>query len=507
MPSLNTEPRLKAARATQVNLLSRTSMHRDASCTRTSSWRVLSKNISVGKPFYVLLTALDCSGNISEAGDFYKAMLTSGTKTLMISVGHVTDYNNGSYLITFVPYWSGVANIHIELVLTSRVIKLIQNTTKSGYIMQCSFHNDFGFANSHYVGPHHMNKIKLVVKLALKNGRGQNELGLCYMDSQVNLLPHFSKSCDMRFPSQHRFYGVCQGSHSTNSTFCESLHWCIRDQKMFENLDNEKDVIQKNTGIVLGDVKSVYVANDANSLEKVTSKTPCLPQPVVKPTGYWMGRYWKNSNCLFGCDTVSKWWSCLTGRDLYMIGSVGVRVALKGQFVPPKLQDHVVEQYNTTVHFNLHGPPIASSSAINFSLATFTADVIDAIPANGNEILVISTVHHFLSLSVEGFQQRLMDIVAAIRRLRQRKLGKKILIIFRTANPRGGTTFRRNPYRLKRYSQMAIDTLVAAKQDVIVYDIFDMFLAYPGKAMVHLPDDMMTLQMNHILSLVCPLKS
>ena len=280
---INKHQQERNTKSTQnLHKISRTAMSRDASCARTSSWRVLSKSISVGKPFYVLLTGFDCSGNISEAGDLYKAMLTSSTKSLMISVGHVMDYNNGSYLITFVPYWSGVANIHIKLALTSRVIKLIQNTTKLGYIMQCSFHNNFGFAHSHYVGPHHLKKINPVVKLALKNGRGQNELGLCYMDSQVDLLPRFNKSCNMRFPSQHHLYGVCQGSHSTNSTFCESLQWCIRDQKMIENLGNEKHVIQKNTGSVLGDVKSVFVANNGGSLEEVSSKTPCRPQSVVK---------------------------------------------------------------------------------------------------------------------------------------------------------------------------------------------------------------------------------
>ena len=475
------------------------------------------------KPFHVILTARDCKGKISRGGDFYRAMLTS-TETYrlssMISVGHVTDCNNGSYLITFVPYWSGMANIHIELVLTSHVIKLIQNTTKSDYIMLCSFFNNFGFAHSHYVGPHHMEEIKPVVTSVLRNGHGRSELGLCYMDSQVDLLPRFSESCDLHFPSKHHFYGVCQGSNKTDSNFCKSLQWCIRDQKMFENINNENSIIGKNAGIVLGDVNFVFVANTEERLKQVSSKTPCRPQPLVKPTGYWMGKRWVNSNCLFGCDTMSKWWSCLTGRDLHLIGdstvrqlfillleSASVRVPLISPFISPKLKDYVVKQYNATVHYSLHGPPVLSSLAINFSLATFTADVIDAIPANGNEIIVISTVHHFAILSSEGYRQRLMEIVAAIRRLRQRKLGKHIPIVFRTANPRGDNTFRENSYRLKSYNQIAIDIFVGAKLDVIVYDIYDMFSACPYKPVVHLPDDMMTVQIDHILSLVCPPKS
>ena len=210
----------------------------------------------------------------------------------------------------------------------------------------------------------------------------------------------------------------------------------------------------------------------------------------------------------------------MTDRDLHLIGdstlrqlfilfleSVGVRVPLTGPFIPPKLKDYVIEKYNATVHYSLHGPPVLSSLAINFSLATFTADVIDAIPANGNEIILISTVHHFAILSSEGYRQRLMAIVDAIRCLRQRKLDKHIPIVFRTANPRGNYTFRANSYRLKSYNEIAIDTFVTAKLDVIVYDIYDMVSDCPYKPVAHLPDYMMTLQIDHILSLVCPLES
>lgn len=482
-----------------------------------SSWSVLSHDISAGRPFHVMLTARDRKGNRRRSGgDFFNAVLGSErTNSTAASVsGEIKDFFNGSYLITFLPPWSGNATVHIKLWLTSALVKLARDTVDVNYIFLCAFGDSHG-VHVDYVGPPSRKMLLPTVEAAWKHKRGG--VGMCHMDWQPQLPLSRKRSCRMVFPGNHHWYGICETPSSNMSKACDSLQWCVYDRRMARSNLRERAVASENIGVVSGDVASVMISKRHDNVEETSNKEPCQPHTYVKASGHWLGKEWINRNCSFHCNVKEKWWKCLTNRDVYFIGdstirqlfalllsSVGIKVPpTKPQFIPSNLTNTFVERYNATIRYRLHGLPVMINLAINFSDATFSADIIDAIPGNGNEILVLTMIHHFTVLPPEAFRLRLQQIVAALRRLRERNFGGKIPIVFRTANPRAFDSLRLNAYRIKWYNEIAIEIFTFSKLGVIVYDIFDMVAASPDAELVHQTDTVMSVQLSHILSLIC----
>ena len=72
-------------------------------------------------------------------------------------------------------------------------------------------------------------------------------------------------------------------------------------------------------------------------------------------------------------------------------------------------------------------------------------------------------------MTPEGFQLRLQHIIDAIRRLRDKRKGWRIPIVFRTANPRDFVSLSLNAYKVKWLNEIAVEMLMASKLDVIIY--------------------------------------
>ncbi|XP_062509141.1 NXPE family member 4-like [Corticium candelabrum] len=484
-----------------------------------SFWSIVTKDIFVNRPFHIMMTACDQSGNrMNQGDDFLRPILSSEVRTSQQKVtilGEVKDFANGSYLITFLPSWTGPAYIYIQLWMTSRTVSMIESKIlHSNYVFLCALGHNYGY-DVLYAGPQARVDILKNVKTAGK--RKDGELSLCRMDWQPSLVDFSSKSCNMSFPPNYHWYGTCEGERTGDSTMCRPHHWCVFHQQMAATNSREVAANKQGIGIVSGDVQSVIIRGDDKNSVETNRLEPCKPQPLVVSRGYWRDKEWVNRDCLFACNSKEKWWKYLEGKNLYLIGdstvrqlfsvlmaSAGIQVPTNGAFVPPKYKDYSITKYKATIHYRLHGLPLLSSLALNFGKATYTADTIDDIPGNENEVLILSCVHHLVLLPPNGFRDRLQQILAAIGRLRQKSLGKNIPIIFRTANPRNFDSARINSYRIRWYNKIAIDTFTASNLGIVVYDIFDMFAATNFIELVHLPGGMIELELSQMFSLLCP---
>ncbi|XP_062509152.1 NXPE family member 4-like [Corticium candelabrum] len=489
--------------------------HESETAAATSSWNIVSEVITVGRPFYVLLTARDTKGNKKRTGgDMFNAVLRGKVGSVPTSVaGEVTDFSNGSYLITFVPPCSGKASIDVRLWLSSHIVDVVKATIDANYIFSCTFGNNRGI-NIKYVGPHSRDSLLKIQATARKTD--SIAVRVCHMDGKPDRLPRFDSSCDMKFRYKYDWYGVCEGPHSPNSTACDSIQWCVYHNKMMYNNEAESARGRRHTGAVTSKVKSILILNGDKPTTTEFSKEICKRQPFVKPTGYWLGNRWINRDCSFQCDTKEKWWKCLTNRELYLIGdstvrqlhivvlsSIGLMQPKLSLYIPENLLNTYVKKYNATIRYRLHGLPLQTTLGMNFTGATFVADTIDAIQANGNEIILISTIQHFLLLPPDIFRQRMEHMVTAVRHLRQRKMGKTVPVIFSTGNPRGFDSFRLNSYRIKWYNQIVAETFAAADVGIIVYDVFDMMASSADPQMPHQSQQRMAVKLSQILSLAC----
>ncbi len=481
----------------------------------TSSWNIVSQSITVGRPFYVLLTARDATGSKkSTGGDMFNAVLRGKVGSVPASVaGEVTDFSNGSYLITFVPPWSGKASIDVELWLSSYLVDVVKATIDANYIFSCTFGNNYGI-HIDYVGPQMRDSLLEIQTIARETE--SSAVRVCHMNGKPDQLPRFNSSCDMKFRYRYDWYGVCEGPRAPNSATCDSIQWCVYHDTMKSNNAAESASARLHTGAVTSKVKSVWISIGDKPITTEFSKETCKQQPFVKPTGYWLGNQWINRDCSFQCDTKEKWWKCLTNRELYLIGdstvrqlhivilsSIGLMQPQLSLYIPENLLNTYVKKYNATIRYRLHGLPLQTTLGMNFTGATFVADTIDAIPGHGNEIILISTIQHFLLLPPDIFRQRMEHMVTAVRHLRQRKMGKTVPVIFSTGNPRRFDSFRLNSYRIKWYNQIVAETFAAANVGIIVYDVFDMMASSADPQMPHQPQERMAVKLSHILSLAC----
>ena len=484
----------------------------DETSTKKSSWSVLSLNNSVGRPLHILLTTRAKNGKRRlTGGDFFNAVLTTQKPVLTSTHGEVKDFCNGSYLVTFVPPSSGQAKVSIKLWLTSRLVKMVRTKKTIDYTYWCVFgNNTYGYDNMRYADGG--DRTALLPKM-----RSQHAiLRECNMDWRPDLLPRSNTSCDMGFQQKYHWYGVCEGPRARHSTKCDDLKWCLRHEKVFEQGVKDRKLVKEMNSLVQGDVQSVMISGvrEKDSFTRV----PCQPQPLIRAKGYWLGREWVNRDCSLGSTSQKKWWQCLTNRSLHFIGdstvkqlhysilqSAGIikQVVLRRP-ITSELRDVYRKQYNASIHFIQHGLPWCAHFGMNLTDAKFTIDHLDAVPANGNEIVVLSTVHHFTLMTPEGFRLRLQDIIDAIRRLRDRRQGWRIPIVFRTANPRDFVSLSINAYKVKWLNEIAVEMLMASKLDVIIYDIFDMLASSQNSEHVHPNDDIVAVEVSHILNLVCP---
>jgi hypothetical protein len=472
-----------------------------------SSWSVLTVNNSVGKPLYILLNARDVNGNSKHTGeDFFNAILITRTPQRTSIYGKVEDLHNGSYLITFVPRSSGQASVSIKLWLTSRLVKLVRTKKTTDYIFSCAFGKDHGQRMIYSEGKH---------RLILLQYMRRNELRECRMDWHPDLLPRSNKSCDMTFPWKYHWYGVCEGPRARNSTKCDDLKWCISHDKMMNQSLQEQQLITEKNLMVRGSVRYVMISDTDD--DDTIIKKPCRPQPLVRARGHWLGTKWVNWDCSLGSVHDQVWRRCLANKRLYFIGDSTVRqlyLSVRDSFGFPRIysRDEVTHElkttyiklHNTTIRYDQHGLPWLTPNGINFTSVDFTTDLLDAIPAHGNEIIILSTIHHFVLMPPEGFRLRLQQIIDALRRMRNRRKGRRIPVVFRTANPRQFSSLSLNAYKIKWYNEVAVEMFVKSELDVVVYDVFDMIASGGNPEGLHQSDFVISIQLSHIFGLLCP---
>ena len=86
------------------------------------TWKLLTPNIKIGKPFHILVTTPGNGGDFILArihrfdDEYYSGYSASGK---------VDDLHNGNYLVTFVAHWTGSTSVSITLFYTSQVITFI----------------------------------------------------------------------------------------------------------------------------------------------------------------------------------------------------------------------------------------------------------------------------------------------------------------------------------------------------------------------------------------------
>ena len=233
--------------------------------------------------------------------------------------------------------------------------------------------------------------------------------------------------------------------------------------------------------------------------------------------GYWLGDTWK----ALACETIQ--WNqkepreigeCLRDKHVYFLGDSTSRQwvfvllhLIQFYYVPADFRmsyTHINRIYNFNLTFQFH-PHVIGSSPFVISKEQFEVDVLDDLPSEKcNFVIVISPWAHFTQWWLKAYADRLRLIRASILRLKHRCPNVPIIVKGPHVREHGSseTLLMNSDYIADKIRTLMKEILNI--EGVYFIDVWDMNLSYPSANAVHMPNAVITQEVNSFLSYICP---
>ncbi|KAM9035765.1 NXPE family member 4 [Sarcophilus harrisii] len=430
----------------------------------------------------ILLEVRDYLGQRKKyGGDFLRARISSPDLKAGAS-GKVTDFNNGTYLVSFTLFWEGRISVSLLLIHPSEGVSALWRSRNNGYD-------------------------KVIFIGYFINGTSQvfTECGLL-----LNTSAELCQYLDHR--DQEAFYCVkppqvsCDALAQLKSKNREVSYLSILEKSLFNRFNTEMEILNSFDSI------SVSVCNK----QTISLKGKCKPgmwSPV--PTGYVWNNTWNLVSCnLSHFYTETQMNVCLKGKLIYILGDSTTRqwmeyftknirtlksVDLHG-FGKLRRQLVVDLERKIYIQWQRHGYPLIGSSSYSAKENEYLARVIDRIAGDKNTIIVFSLGQHFRFFPIDIFIRRAINVHNAIERLFQRS--PETRVILKGENTRN---INNDPERLSDfhgYVHSLVLKDIFQDLDVSIIDAWDMTIAY-GTNDVHPPEYVVENQIKMFLNYIC----
>ncbi|XP_075858644.1 NXPE family member 1 [Microcebus murinus] len=433
-----------------------------------------------GDQLDVLLEAKDYLGRKKQyGGDFLRARMSSPSLEAG-AAGKVTDFNNGTYLVSFTLFWEGPVFLSLLLIHPSEGVSALWRARNQGYD-------------------------KVVFKGKFVNGTSHvfTECGLT-----LNSSAELCKYLDDR--DEEAFYCV-KPQHLP----CEALtHMTTRNQKISYLTMQEKGLFHRSkVGVeMMTDIKHIDVSR-CNKSEKMTAKCQVgIKTPV--PGGYTLQGRWITTFCNQIQLNTTKINDCLKGKLIYLLGDSTLRQWI--YYLPKvvktlKLFDlhetgvfkkHVLldAERHTQIQWKKHSYPFVTLQLYSVIDDDYIPREIDRLPGDKNTAIVISFGQHFRPFPIDVFLRRALGVRKAIERLFLRSPTTKVII--KTENIREMHLDTERFGDFHGYIQYLTMKDIFKDLNVGVIDAWDMTIAY-GTNTVHPPDHVIGSQINMFLNYIC----
>ncbi|XP_021568534.1 NXPE family member 1 [Carlito syrichta] len=394
--------------------------------------------------------------------------------------GKVTDFNNGSYLVSFTLFWEGQVSLSLLLIHPSEGASALWRARNQGYD-------------------------KIIFKGKFVNGTS-------HVFTECSLTSHSSTElCDyLNDRDQGAFYCV-KPQHMP----CEALtHMTTRNRDISYLTVKEKSLFNRsNVGVeMMKDLKHIDVSR-CNKSEKIKGKCQIGMKPPV-PGGYTLQGRWMTTFCnQIQLDTITIS-GCLKGKLIYLLGDSTLRQwiyylpkvvkTLKffdlhetGTFKKHLLLD---AERHTQIQWKKHSYPFITIQLYSLIDDNYIAREIDRLPGDRNTAIVITFGQHFRPFPMDIFIRRAIGVRKAIERLFLRSPGTKVII--KTENTR---EMHAEPERFgdfHGYIQYLTLKDIFKDLNVGIIDAWDMTIAYDANA-IHPPDQVVGNQINMFLNYIC----
>ncbi|XP_045653483.1 NXPE family member 4 [Ursus americanus] len=430
-----------------------------------------------GDQLDILLEARDHFGHRKEyGGDFLRARMSSPALKAGAS-GKVTDFNNGTYLVSFTLFWEGWVSLSIRLIHPSEGVSALWRARNQGYD-RVIFTGQFASGSSH---------VDTDCALVLNSSAELCE----YLDAQ----------------DQEAFYCVrpqhlpCAAlthmhSRSTAVSYLSRQEW-----RLFE---------RSNVGVEI-------MENNAINVSKCNGKNV----PMKKKCKFGMastipgGHVWKETWNPVSCSLAPiKMKECLRGKFIYLMGDSTIRQwmeyfknsisTLKSVDLHEsgKLQHQLAVDVDENIHiqWQKHGYPLIGSLTYSVKEIEYIARVIDRTGGGKNTVIVISLGQHFRPFPIGVFIRRTLNVHKAIQRLLLRS--PDTMVIIKAEN------IRELHSDVERFSDFHGYVQYLAIKDIFqdlnvgLIDAWDLTIAY-GTNNVHPSQSVVRNQVSILLNYIC----
>ncbi|XP_028720667.2 NXPE family member 4-like [Peromyscus leucopus] len=432
----------------------------------------------VGDKLDVLLEARDHLGHRKEyGGDFLRARMSSPALKAGAS-GKVTDFNNGTYLISFTLFWEGPVALSVLLIHPSEGVSALWRARKQGYD-------------------------RIIFTGRFVNGTSQvhTECALV-LNSSVELCQYLDAQ------DQEAFYCV-----KPPNVPCAALtHMHSKNVKVSYLSQQERSLFERsNIGVEIMGKSNVISVSKCNK-EAVPAKERCkLGKASAVPSGH----VWKNTWTPASCSLAPiKMKDCLRGKFIHLMGDSTIRQWMEyfkssintlrsvDLHETGKLQQQLVVDLdeNIKIQWTKHSYPFITSLAYSVKEMEYIARIIDRTGGEKNTVIVISLGQHFRPFPIDLFIRRALNVHKALQRLLLRS--PDTMVVLKTENIREMSSDVERLGDFYGYTQYLALKDIFQDLNVGVIDAWDMTIAY-GTNDVHPPQHVVGSQINIFLNYIC----
>nr|XP_014710993.2 NXPE family member 1 isoform X1 [Equus asinus] len=433
-----------------------------------------------GDQLDILVEVRDHLGRRKEyGGDFLRARMSSPALKAGAS-GKVTDFNNGTYLVSFTLFWEGQVSLSLLLIHPSEGVSALWRARNQGYD-------------------------RVIFKGKFVNGTSQvfTECGLTPISS--------AELCEyLETRDQEAFYCV-RPQHMP----CEALtHMTTKNREISYLTVKEKSLFNRsNVGVEM--MKHLKHINVSQCYQRENIKEKCqIGMKVPVPGGYTLEGRWITTFCNQTQFNTIKIKDCLKGKLIYLLGDSTLRQWI---YYLPKVvktlkffdlhgtgvfKKHLLldAERHTQIQWKKHSYPFVTMQLYSVIEEGYIPREIDRIPGDRNTAISITLGQHFRLFPIDIFIRRAINVRKAIERLFLRSPATKVIL--KTENIREMHSNTESFGDFHGYIQYLTMKDIFKDLNVGVIDAWDMTIAY-GTNNVHPPDHVIGNQINMFLNYIC----
>ncbi|XP_032023357.1 NXPE family member 4 [Hylobates moloch] len=431
-----------------------------------------------GDQLHILLEVRDYLGRRKQyGGDFLRARMSSPALMAGAS-GKVTDFNNGTYLVSFTLFWEGQVSLSVLLIHPSEGVSALWSARNQGY-----------------------DRVIFIGQFVNGTSQVYSECGLI-----LNTNAELCQYLDNR--DQEAFYCV-RPQHMP----CAALtHMYSKNKKVSYLSKQEKSLFERsNVGVEIMEKFNTISVSKCNK-ETVAMKEKCkLGMTSTIPSGHVWRNTWNPVSCSLATVKMKE---CLRGKLIYLMGDSTIRQwmeyfkasidTLKSVDLHEsgKLQHQLAVDLdrNINIQWQKHCYPLIASMTYSVKEMEYLTRAIDRTGGEKNTVIVISLGQHFRPFPIDVFIRRALNVHKAIQHLLLRS--PDTVVIIKTENIREMYNDAERFSDFHGYIQYLIIKDIFQDLRVSIIDAWDITIAY-GTNNVHPPQHVVGNQINILLNYIC----